>query len=66
MSASYNGERGTQRQRREILCDIREHLGDRLFADFMIDAITGYGRGIAICELPALVDVWLLKQRFAA
>jgi hypothetical protein len=66
MTASYHRDGVTQRQRREMLLGIRERLGDRLFADFMVDAMTGYGMSTSVCDLPALVDVWMLKQRLAA
>jgi hypothetical protein len=62
VATAYYGERRSQRQRREILEMIRDQLGDRLFADFMIDCYTENGPTVAVGDLPALTSVWLAAK----
>jgi hypothetical protein len=62
MSAGYSHERPQQRDRRIVLGVIRDQLGDEGCADFMIDALVGFGRGFKIEELPSLISVRLSKK----
>lgn len=62
MSTNYAAERHSQRERRRILEILRKQLGDKLFADFMIDRYAESGAAVSITELPCLADIWLLKR----
>jgi hypothetical protein len=65
VTASYTTDRTAQRERRELLDEVRARLGDRLFADLMVDMIAG-SPALTVGNLPSLVDVWLVKQRLAS
>jgi len=63
MSANYTGQRRGQRDRRFALEEARAILGDRLFAEFMIDQCSEQGSTLSVVDLPALARVWLERRR---
>ena len=62
MSTNYNANRRSQRERQAILETLRKQLGDKLFADFMIDRYAESGPTISVADLPCLAGVWLINR----
>lgn len=62
MTASYAGLRSVQRQRHDVLIQLRQEMGDRAFSEFLIDALTETGPTLSVADLPSLAVVWQTKQ----
>ena len=62
MSAAYRGQKRSQRRRREALERIRTRLGDRRFADFIVDHVSENGPTTQVGNLPALAELWVQQQ----
>lgn len=68
MSTSYRGHNSSQRQRRKMLNRVRSRLGDKLFADFIVDLVSQHGAGgFSTIDIPSLADLWIGQRlkRFA-
>jgi hypothetical protein len=52
----------TPARRRLALMRVRATLGDKMFADFMVDTLTESGLHIVTTDLEALAAIWL-RQR---
>jgi hypothetical protein len=61
MTTNYAGQRRPQRKRRKALEDLRQQLGDRLFADFIIDVLSENGSHVMIESYSSLVPCYALK-----
>jgi hypothetical protein len=62
MSISYHRKpKRSQRERRARLEEVRAQLGDKLFAQFMIDMLVGCGPMSPVWDYPVLAEIWLKR-----
>jgi hypothetical protein len=61
MTAGYTRDTSVQKKRRDALKQIRAFMGDRLFADFLIDHLSSNGDN-AGANLVALAELWFKAQ----